>query len=324
MSSELHHLAQGILREYSIENPVRIRPLGNHGGFSGACLWRVTGEMGELCLRAWPREMTPLRLTFVHALMSLGRAGELGVIPEIVLTTSGTTFVEGNGRLWELVRWLPGAADFHQNPSTSRLEQACTMLARLHAIWVQSPMACRGKASAIQRRYAGVERWRRLGRTGWRLPEHADPIARRAWRVADLWLDRTLEWLAPFEHLELGTHPCLCDVWHDHLLFEGDRLTGLLDYGAVRVDTPAVDLARMLGSLVEDDPERWQTGLAAYRQVRPLGTEEEALARALDRSGVVIGITNWLRWLYHDGRAFDDRLAAIDRLHVLVQRVEKW
>jgi len=45
----------------------------------------------------------------------------------------------------------------------------------------------------------------------------------------------------------------------------------------------------MLGSLVEDSEEGWQTGLAGYRTVAPLTDEEAALAHVLDRTGVVVG-----------------------------------
>jgi Ser/Thr protein kinase RdoA (MazF antagonist) len=118
--------------------------------------------------------------------------------------------------------------------------------------------------------------------------------------------------------------PCLCDVWHDHVLFDGDRLTGLIDYGAMKIDHPAVDLARLLGSLVEDDPEGWSVGLAAYREVRPLSADEEELAHALDLSGTIAGASVWLRWLYHEGKEFEDRAAAGRRLEGLTLRLERY
>jgi hypothetical protein len=80
----------------------------------------------------------------------------------------------------------------------------------------------------------------------------------------------------------------------------------------------------MLGSLVEDDDEGWRTGLRAYREVRALAVEEEGLARALDETGTVLGMTNWLRWQYEERRPFVDRAAAGRRLLVLVERVERW
>jgi Ser/Thr protein kinase RdoA (MazF antagonist) len=116
--------------------------------------------------------------------------------------------------------------------------------------------------------------------------------------------------------------PCLCDVWHDHLLFEDDRLTGLIDYGSAKIDHPAADVARMFGSLVPDDEASWQTGLRAYRTVRSLSDEELGLATALDDTGVVIGVATWLRWLYEERRPFEDRAAVARRLAVLVGRLE--
>ena len=95
----------------------------------------------------------------------------------------------------------------------------------------------------------------------------------------------------------LSLQPCLCDVWHDHLLFSGDTLTGLVDYGSVKIDHVAVDLARMLGSLVEDNTAKWDLGLLGYRGIRPFSASEEGLARALDRAGIVLGAANWLKWL---------------------------
>ena len=89
--------------------------------------------------------------------------------------------------------------------------------------------------------------------------------------------------------------PCLCDVWHDHVLFEGDAVTGLVDYGGVKVDNVATDLARLLGSLAGDDPVLRDAGLRAYSRLRPLSLAEEALVPVLDRTGTLLGIANWLR-----------------------------
>jgi homoserine kinase type II len=121
----------------------------------------------------------------------------------------------------------------------------------------------------------------------------------------------------------LPLQPCLCDIWHDHLLYQGDELTGLVDYGAVKIDHVAVDLARLLGSLVTDDREGWSAGLWAYRERGALSAEEETLAETLDWSGTVLGAANWLRWVYHNERSFEDLELVARRLDVLVQRLER-
>ncbi len=130
--------------------------------------------------------------------------------------------------------------------------------------------------------------------------------------------------LEPWRTAVLPLHACLRDVWHDHVLFEGDRVSGIIDYGAARVDHVSVDLARMLGSLVEDDRALWDAGLEAYRRVRPLSDAEEGLAVALDRAGTILSVANWLRWLAVEERAYEDPAAARRRMATLVARLERW
>jgi len=123
---------------------------------------------------------------------------------------------------------------------------------------------------------------------------------------------------------ELPLQRCLCDIWHDHVLFEQDAVTGLIDFGALKTDHAAVDLARLLGSLVGDDPALWKVGITAYRQLRPLSGKEELLAHVLDRTGTILALGSWLRWLYREGKPLPDGEGAVRRLAELVQRVERW
>jgi Ser/Thr protein kinase RdoA (MazF antagonist) len=108
------------------------------------------------------------------------------------------------------------------------------------------------------------------------------------------------------------------------VLYEGDRVSGVIDYGSVKQDNVAVDLARLLGSMVGDDSTMWAVGLRAYRAVHPLSEEEETLAHVLDRTGAVLALANWLKWLYFDGLAYDDRCEVARRLRELTDRVERW
>jgi Ser/Thr protein kinase RdoA (MazF antagonist) len=113
-------------------------------------------------------------------------------------------------------------------------------------------------------------------------------------------------------------------VWNDHVLFSEEAVSGLVDFGSVRIDHASVDLARLLGSLVGDDREGWEAGLDAYKALRPLSLTEQGLARALDQTGTILGMANWLRWLYLERRVFVDRQAVADRLGALVRRIEGW
>jgi homoserine kinase type II len=127
------------------------------------------------------------------------------------------------------------------------------------------------------------------------------------------WLDRPLL-----------LHPCLCDIWHDHVLFENEEVSGLIDYGAMKIDQVSVDLARLLGSLVGDNPSMWDLGLNAYSSARRLSCDEESLCRMLDQTGTVLGAATWLLWLYRDRKPFADRPAVARHLGLIVQRMETW
>jgi Ser/Thr protein kinase RdoA (MazF antagonist) len=133
-------------------------------------------------------------------------------------------------------------------------------------------------------------------------------------------LPRAIAELAPLAHVPLCRQPCLRDIWHDHVLFSGDDVTGIVDFGAVDIDTPATDIARLLGSLVGDDAALWQTGISAYSTMRPLSDDELRSAKALDRSAPILAGCNWLRWIYKEGRQFEDRERIVERFRRIVAR----
>ncbi len=320
----LDSVARALLEEYPAALHGPLTPLGNCGGFSGASLWRV----GENCLRAWSTGgASATRLRWVHRLMTLARQTGLTFVPAVWMTRHGESCVERAGRCWDATSWQPGRADFHEHPSGERLAAACTALARLHDAWATVDAAI-GPCPAVRRRLERTAQWHDLLRSGWRPTfTPADPVtphALRGWEAIRAPMRQVPASLLAWQDRHLSLQPCLCDVWHDHVLFQGEIVTGLIDYGSVRVDHVAADLARLLGSLVGDDTTRWEVGLAAYTKHRALSDAERELARVLDRSGTLLGVANWLRWLYHENRPYGDRAAVARRLAVLVERIERW
>ena len=300
-------------------------PLGNHGGFSGARLWSLDGQH---CLRVWPPDdPVPERLDWIHQLISKAAESKLAFVPRLLRTRSGASWIDQAGRRWEITTWMPGRADFRAQPTDVRLQSACVALAQLHEAWKdQHPET--GLCPAVRRRLQRFHEWSGRLASGWRrsaaLDEPFRSLVGRALEQIRHHLPAVPEELRPWIDSPLPLQPCLCDVWHDNLLFSGDTLTGLVDYGSVKIDHVAVDLARLLGSLIDDDAAKWEIGLRAYRGVRPLNTSEEGLARALDRTGVVIAATNWLSWLCVDRKQFDDLQPAFQRFATLVGRMEQW
>lgn len=325
----LDRAAHDILHAYSM-SAVQPLAMGTGGGFSGARLWRLPHVNGDLCLRASPvGQENAERLHRIHHLLCLARERGLPFVPMVLAATSGATWIEHLGRYWEVMTWMPGVADFHTRPTRARLQAACAALALLHAVWAKEPVAP-GRCPALFRRLEAARAWISLLDSGW-VPDWSrsddDPIqpwATRAWRQIVRRIREVPKCLETWMERRVPLQPCLCDVWHDHVLFTGDVVTGLIDFGSVKIDHVAVDLARLLGSLVGDDAAMRSAGLDAYRMLRPLTLEEEALIQVLDETGVIVGLANWLTWLYREERHYDDRAAVARRLAELVERVERW
>ena len=115
------------------------------------------------------------------------------------------------------------------------------------------------------------------------------------------------------------------DLWSDHVLFEPaapGTVAGIIDFHAAGSDTPATDLARLLGSWrglgTDSLVERWREPLARYEQLRPLSTEERSLIDWLHASAVICGLDNWFRWLVEESRQFSDANRVAERVDWLL------
>jgi len=254
----------------------------------------------------------------------MAKATALPWMPRVVTTVNGDTLVTFQDRLWELTTWMPGRADFASEPTSARLESACTALAMLHVRWANAESSV-GVCPGVLRRWQSWQAWTDLLQSGWRprwaaLDPYA-PLAEALFHAILLSLDEVPQRLTPWLSLPMPLQPCVCDPWHDHVLFTGDTVTGLIDFGSAKVDHVSVDLARLLGSLLGDDLEKWQIGISTYRRIRPLSDDECRLAFDLDRIGTLIAATNWLRWLYHENRPYDQPAAVMKRLQQLRDRI---
>jgi Ser/Thr protein kinase RdoA (MazF antagonist) len=324
--------AYHVINQYPSDcQPTRIESLGSAGGMSGAQFWRINSGRGIFCLRRWPVEHpSPERLSFIHAFLQHAARGGISFIPVPVRTKAGESFVKDTGHLWQLEPWMPGTADYERAPHVEKLRAAMTALAQLHVAtrdFASSAPGFAGGQNVMERRLARLhdvalngqkEFLRAITDRIW--PELA-PLARQFLAVLPNATRGAIAMLEPLAESQLPIQVCLRDVWHDHLLFTGDNVTGVIDFGAVDFDTPATDIARLLGSLVADDADGWQTGLQAYCSVRSLSPDESLAVRAFDSSGTILAGCNWIRWIYIDGRRFPDADQIVNRFRGLLSRV---
>jgi Ser/Thr protein kinase RdoA (MazF antagonist) len=324
-------------------------PVAGAPGLSGARVWRVVVGDREFALRRWPPQMHADRLAMIHVFQTVLGAYGPPIVPLLQKTIDGATSAVVEGRLWELASWRPGAADFRARPTAARLTAAMRALAAIHETahqhivtpWPFRFEARHGRTAATSERRrsaTAAQRGERLGRlvsaagrdelrcalnraSSADEPLVAEVVARIE-RLAPLVHAKAVHW----QEQDLPLQYRLGDIHHDHVLFVDDDVTGIIDFGGVEFGAPAADVARLLGSLVGRDRERWRLALEAYRTVRPWSDQETAAAEFFDSSGVVVAAANWVAWLWPAPGVAGfqgDRAAGIERLRQLLARLRE-
>ncbi len=310
--------------------PERIEAVGGLGGLSGARFWRFEQEGNRLLLRRWPAEgMRPERLAEIHSALRHAARHGIDCLPVPLPSVAGPTWVQHAGHLWELTPWLSGGAIDDPPLTTDQLRSGVAAVARLHQALVDfAPRpAMVGPPASIAKRLA---KWRQAKESAWlassgplHRPEVVPPeTAGRMRRLVRVLLPVIGASLASVGRVRCPLQIIAGDVRQEHLLFSGDKLTGLVDFGALTQDSPMVDLARLLGDSAGDAPGRWRTGIQAYQAIRPVIPEELPLLQVLDASGVVLASYNWLDWLYVQRREFPDPQGVGLRIERLLGRLE--
>jgi len=303
-------------------------------GFSGARLWRCDIGGGQYVLRRWPDgQMSVARLEMVHQFVQQA-ASELAFIPVLVVSRAGGTYVEYDGTFWQLETWLPGEADLTDPPRLQRVAAAVEALARFHEAMVRRHVTpCSGSPALADRAELldemlgwGIERIRNA-------PTFVAPLepwtgiamAARPW-LAGLLPRAAAMRAALAEPLSAvrTLQPVIRDITRDHVLFIGDTVAGIVDFGAMACDHVTVDLARLAGSyggaasMVDHIWRSYQASKYAPR----LTDDDRRLMELLDRSGVLVATYRWLRWIFVEERSFADPKAVAGRIGRLIARTE--
>jgi Ser/Thr protein kinase RdoA (MazF antagonist) len=320
-------LIEVMARYWDLE-PVAIAPATP--GFSGAVVLRVTTGSGTYACRLWPLgAVSATQLAWIHARQTQA-AQACEFVPKLIPSLAGTTALLHESRFLEVAVWMPGRADFQQHPTQARLLAAVQALARLHQVWSEHQTA--GPCPAALRRHQRLAQWTPARERlllacldRWPSSDQAN-IAIRAARLLSANREDALGRLQQWCRLPLPLQPCLADVWHDHVLFMGDQVTGIVDFGATRWDHPAVDLARLLGSLVGFDNACWAAALNEY--VWPLRTAEARayleLPRLLHWTGLMASLVTWLQRLVFAPEPFPQPERAWQRFEDLTNQLARY
>jgi len=185
-----------------------------------------------------------------------------------------------NGKPATIVTCLPGAP--LTSPRPGHCEQVGAILGAMHL----AGKSYGGKLDNPR----GPKWWREAARE---VAPHVDEARREL-------LASELDFQARHRDLDVPRGPVHADLFRDNVLFEGDRIGGVIDFYFAGIDALLFDVAVTLNDWCVDqageiDAERAQALLAAYRRVRDFTQGEREAWPALLRAAA---LRFWLSRLY--------------------------
>jgi Ser/Thr protein kinase RdoA (MazF antagonist) len=198
-------------------------------------------------------------------------------------------------------------AEFHnttsslsqQQRASPAIEFRCTMIDRLWATQLEQLQATQDLSGVVD---TGVKK---MLLQQFRYQAHA--------------LRQQLELLRSVPVLQI---PIFGDVWSDHVLFNENEVSAILDFGAMKIESPCLDIARLFGSYADYSAEALRRGISYYSEFRELNDLELGLIELYDRGYVLLAGIQWLIWVELEQRVFVDNEAVRQRLQRLVRRCE--
>ena len=280
--------------------PDRWPPVCVSSGFSGAVITRFSARDHQYALRIWPiNERSATKLEALAGLLEyLHHHGITYVAVPIKKQNGSIATISQSGSLMHIEPWLPGSADHSPPYSSIKQNNAVQALARMHAIaanhvpklehhaWIR-PITS-GKSPGLVHRQQKLNQYLKNGILS--EVQKSCLSQRSASFYQRLQACFRSQSASIWEKLQLATNqilplqPVFRDVWRDHILFTGDKVTGLIDPAAFGNDSVVTDITRLLGSIAGNNPKAWQAALASYQEIRPLSQTEQNLIPIFDQS----------------------------------------
>ncbi|QDT67711.1 Phosphotransferase enzyme family protein [Planctomycetes bacterium MalM25] len=298
--------------------PVRARWTRACRGLSEDTVWRLEGGSQTLAVRCW--RINDYKLQLIRQLRRvLSWTCKEGLA--FVAAPIGEPIHDGEGGLWEMAPWKSGSPLSELSEDSSAVEEAVKGLVQWHVVarrlsdppsWFPRGMQLRRYRLKQLDTIAQEIPWLVDDRVAARWPE-LTPLVRGRCQAAERAAQaiRSIDWSQATSQMIHG------DARPEHFLIENGELTGLIDFGAMRRDTPWADLARLAGEL---GPGRIEEVVSLYEQASGQPVDRAAVA-ALDLAGAAVSSANWSRWLSDPSRHWPDPELVRQRLRSISSRL---
>ena len=237
--------------------------------------------------------------------------GRLSCVPDPIPNCHGRTFISHDELFWELGPWMPGTPML--SATSNRIAAACATLAELHRLWGGGPL--HPAPNFLKQRTNFVNRL--VSQCGTLHPATHRMLCEEALKLLHPMSAPDSSFMPYAQQMIHG------DLHRDHVLFTGDAVTGLIDFSSIKLDHPAVDLARFLGDLDIGNVDALSFGVEAYREAA--GNQAVTLnnVQYLDRLITLGAAATWMLRFARDEVPMEKSAAAAARLERIVARLRR-
>ncbi len=254
-----------------------------HGGYSGATLWR--GEEADVPLfvmKQWPIGTTLVHLITMHQAMGVAHSALPDIVPIPMQDLRGQTVTICDRHVFDVQQWKTGKPI----STTVDIQAGCKAISALHRAFANL-------GSRLAPAPGVRQRWKML----------QEPVVLQPWPDFERQRQRTVSELLPYLDVPMRLHTIHGDLHPDHLLFNSGHVSGIIDFGATRVDLPALDFARWIG--LAGTPEHLESFA---------GTVELGFFMVLIRASLLGSLTVWCQRKHQNQH----------RLRQLIEAYQRW
>ena len=306
------------------------------GGLSGAAVFVCQSTDQKFALKRWPPGTKAARVDEVHQWLTESRR-TCSLIPALVRSTLGATRLSWESYHYELATWVPGEPVDDQSDG-DRLAEMIAAGAEAIAKFHDSARhlgVSNSPPPAVLRRLGRIDALRRELPAA--LADQPSPTPTLRWaadwlrRVGSGTLDAAAFRLGRWAGQLLPTQVVLRDVHRDHVLFLDHRVSGIVDFDALGIDSIAADLGRWVAGLLsreltepaESADRLWAAAERGYRRYGRISSGEIELARDIAAASEVIQLANWVVWTHSDWPRFHHCKDLVDRrVSEIMRRME--
>lgn len=268
--------------------------------FTGKLVAQIETTEGIRRLARYPQVDRPRLVNALGYQESIHRAG-CRRLPNVYPARGGLVFDDEGGGAWSVTDWAWGRSrDDTATWSTDMFEQLGAAVGDLHGVGrIQLPRGAAPKTPPEQywtSDWRGFEEW--AERSWSELREDSD--VRTATELAELRraVEDGLTRLSGLRELPT-TSPTVThdDLWTEHILWEEDELTAIIDLDGLDAGAAAGDVAALLSDFADMEPRRCGAILRGYRAFAELSRDEvSAIPHLIFRHHLLVLIQRVRQW----------------------------